>query len=98
VDGKGRTYYLAGDTLSLLGAYVVRRLFKLSAARLFDNAKRRGVGKRIPGDDAVAVADDDCARLGQAAIRVLLPSLAGNFVEVVGPDLDVVGFGVCHAA
>jgi hypothetical protein len=75
-----------------------RRLFEFSAALLFDNANGSCVSKRIGGDYAVAIGHDDCARLREAAIRVLLPSLAGNLVEIVGPNLDVVGFGLCHAA
>ena len=86
--------------VSLIGAAGMRArwLFEFSAALLFDNAKCSCVGKRIRGDYAVAIGHDDCARLREAAVRILLPSLAGNLVEIVGPNLDVVGFGFCHAA
>ena len=47
----------------------------------------------IPGDYAVDIGDDDCACLSEAAVRVLLPSLARNFIEIIGPNLDVIDFG-----
>jgi hypothetical protein len=52
----------------LFDAYVPRRLFEFGTALLVDNANGCGVGKRIPGDYAVAVGHDDCARLREAAI------------------------------
>jgi len=39
----------------------------------------------------MTVGDNDCACLSEAPIRVLLPSLTRNFVEIIGPNLDVIG-------
>jgi hypothetical protein len=77
---------------------VLRQLFALSAALLFDNANCRRVGERISGNDAVAIGYDDGARLSEAPIRVLLPSLARNLVKIVGPNLDITGLGARDTA
>jgi hypothetical protein len=47
------------------------------------------VSKGVPGDYAVAIGDDDCACLSEAPIRVLFPSLTRNFVEIIGPNLEL---------
>ena len=76
----------------MLVSRVGRRLLELSAAFLFHNANCWSVFKGVSGDYAVAVGDDDCACLSEAPIGVLLPSLTRNFVEIVGPNLNVIGF------
>jgi hypothetical protein len=65
-----------------------------SAPHFFSTTRIVGrVSKGVPGDYAVAVGDDDSACLSEAPIRVLLPGLTRNFVEIIGPNLDVIDFG-----
>jgi hypothetical protein len=76
----------------LLVSHIGGRLLEFSAALLFHNANCGSVFKGVSGDYTVAVGDDDCACLSEAPIGILLPSLTRNFVEIIGPNLDVIGF------
>ena len=80
--------------LSMLAGQVLRRLLEFSAALLFDDPNCGRISKSVPGDYAMTVGHDDCACLSEAPIRIFLPSLTRNFVEIIGPHLDVIGLGV----